>query len=251
MVMHQQTLDQLSELKMKGFKEAFILQTQSPSYMHMPFEERLAHLVDSEVIHRKNYRMKQLLRASKLKYKNVFITDIEYTAARNLERSLITTLAKNQWIEQGHHIIIDGATGTGKTHLACALAHNAISCGYSAYYIRISKLLAEIKSVRSDGSYLSYLKKMTKMRLLILDDLGVSPMDTRDAQELLEVIEDRVGSGSIIVTSQLPVDHWYDYLNNGTVADAMLDRLVHNSYRLNLRGESMRKKNKLLNNTEE
>jgi len=247
MAMHQQTLDQLAELRLNGFKEALILQAQSPSYLHMPFEERLAHLVDSEVIYRMNKRMKQYLRASKLKYKNSFLTDIEYTVSRNLPRSLITSLAKNQWIEQGHHILITGATGTGKTYIACALAHNAISCGYTALYVRISKLLAEIKLVRADGSYLAYLKKMTKKKLLILDDFGVSPMDTRDAQELLEVIEDRVDMGSLIVTSQLPVEHWYEYLGNGTIADAVLDRLVHNSYRLNLQGESMRKITSSLN----
>jgi DNA replication protein DnaC len=241
-MMHQQTLDQLSELKLKGFKEAFIQQTESPSYLHMPFEERLAHLIDAEMIYRKNYRMKQYLKASKLKYKNAFLPDIEYNATRNLDRGVIATLAKNQWIEQGRHIIISGPTGTGKTYIACALAHHAISCGHAVYYTRISKLLSEIKATRTDGSYLSYLKKMTKMKVLILDDFGVSPMDTRGAQELLEVIEERVGIGSIIITSQLPVDHWYDYLKNGTVADAVLDRLVHNSFRLNLDGDSMRKK---------
>jgi DNA replication protein DnaC len=240
--MHQQTLDQLSELKLKGFKEAFIMQTQTPGYLHMPFEERLAHLIDSEMIHRKNYRMQQYLKASKLKYKNAFLADIEYHAARNIDRAVIATLAKNQWIEQGQHIIISGPTGTGKTYVACALAHHAISCGYTAYYARISKLLSEIKSTRLDGSYLAYLKKMTKMRVLILDDFGVSPMNTRGAQELLEVIEERVGFGSIMITSQLPVENWYDYLANGTVADAVLDRLVHNSYRLNLDGDSMRKR---------
>ena len=240
--MHQQTLDQLSELKLKGFKEAFILQTQTPGYLHMPFEERLAHLIDSEMIYRKNYRMQLYLKASKLKYKNAFLEDIEYHATRNIDRAGTATLSKNQWIEHGQHVIITGATGTGKTYIACALAHHAISCGYSAYYTRISKLLAEIKSTRVDGSYLSYLKKMTKMRVLILDDFGVSPMNTRGAQELLEVIEERVGFGSIIITSQLAVEEWHDYLANGTVADAVLDRLIHNSYRLNLDGDSMRKR---------
>jgi DNA replication protein DnaC len=250
MTMHQHTLDQLAELKLKGFKEAFILQSQNTHYLHMPFEERLAHLIESEVLYRKNDRMKRYLRAAKLKYKNAFLTDIEYTASRNLPREVIATLTKNQWIEQAQHIIITGATGTGKTYIACALASGAISCGYTAYYVRISKLLSEIKLARADGSYLAYLKKLTKMRLLILDDLGVSPMDGREAQELLEVIEDRAGGGSIIITSQLPVDHWYDYLNNDTVADAVLDRLVHNAYRLTLQGESMRKRNSTLNKKE-
>lgn len=242
--MHQQLLDQISELKLKGLKEAYLLQMQTPNYIHMPFEERLAHLIDAETINRKNCRIKQYLRAAKLKYRNAFLEDIEYLANRNLERSQIATLAKNQWIEQQHNIIIEGATGTGKTYIACALAHNAIVGGYSAYYARISKLLSEVKLARADGSYLSFLKRLTKMRVLILDDFGVAPMDTRDAQELLEIIEDRVGAGSTIVTSQLPVEDWHDYLSNGTVADAVLDRLVHNSYRLNLEGDTMRKRNK-------
>ena len=157
MALNQQTLDQLAELRLKGFKEAFVLQVQSPSYINMPFEERLAHLLDSEVIHRKNNRIKQYLSASKLKYKNAFLADIEYIASRNLQRSLISSLAKNQWIEQGHNIMITGATGTGKTYMACALAQNAITCGYTTLYIRISKLFSEIKLARADGSYLSYL----------------------------------------------------------------------------------------------
>jgi len=242
--MHQQILEQISELKLKGLKEAYMLQMQTPNYIHMPFEERLAHLIDAEIINRKNCRIKQYLRAAKLKYRNAFLEDIEYIASRNLNRSQIATLAKNQWIVQHHNIIIEGATGTGKTYLACALAHNAIVGGYSAYYARISKLMSEVKLVRADGSYLSFLKKLTKIRVLILDDFGVAPMDTRDAQELLEIIEDRVGSGSTIITSQLPVEDWHDYLSNGTVADAVLDRLVHNAYRLNLEGDTMRKRNK-------
>jgi len=241
MVMHQHTLDQLAELKLIGFKQALIQQEQTPSYMHMAFEERVAHLVDAEAVFRNNNRIKRYLRAAKLKYKNAFLEDIQYTASRNLDRSMVATLAKNQWIQQGQHIIITGATGTGKTYLACALAQNAIVCGYKALYVRIPKLLSEIRLVRADGSYLSWLKKISKMKVLILDDFGVSPMHTRDAQELLEVIEDRIGLGSIIVTSQLPVNHWYDYMDNGTIADAVLDRLVHNSYRLDLKGESMRK----------
>ena len=240
--MHQHMLDQLAELKLKGFKEAFIQQSQNPDYMHMPFEERLAHLLDSEVVSRKNDRLKRYLRASKLKYKEAFLADIEYTASRNLKRQMMSSLTTNQWIDQARNIIITGATGTGKTYIACALAYNVMASGYNAYYARISKLLSEIKLSRADGSYLKFLKRMTRVRLLILDDLGVSPMDAREAQELLEVIEERTGFGSIIVTSQLPVDHWYDYMNNGTVADAVLDRLVHNAYRLDLKGESMRKK---------
>jgi DNA replication protein DnaC len=242
--MHQQLLDQISELKLKGFKEAYMLQMQTPNYIHMAFEEQLAHLIDAEIINRKNCRVKQYLRAAKLKYRNAFLEDIEYLANRNLERSQIAVLAKNQWIEQHHNIIIEGATGTGKTYLACAFAYNAIVGGYNAYYARISKLLSEVKLVRADGSYLSFLKKLTKVRVLILDDFGVAPMDTRDAQELLEIIEDRVGAGSTIITSQLPVEDWHDYLSNGTVADAVLDRLVHNSYRLNLEGDTLRKRNK-------
>ncbi len=250
MVMHQQTLDQLAELKLIGFKQALMLQQQTPSYMHMAFEERLAHLIDAEAVFRNNNRIKRYLRVAKLKYKNTFLQDIEYTASRNLDRSMVATLAKNQWIKQGQNIIVTGATGTGKTYIACALAQNAIVCGYTALYVRIPKLLSEIKLARADGSYLSWLKKISKKKVLILDDFGVSPMDTRDAQELLEIIEERVGLGSIIVTSQLPVEHWYDYMDNGTIADAVLDRLVHNSYRLNLKGESLRKMNSMVNKKE-
>jgi len=244
---YQHTLDQLTDLNFKGFKEALISQKESPNYAQMSFDERLSHLIDAEHLYRRNSRIKQYLRKSKLKYKQALLEDITYPASRNLNRTMMLELANNDWLEHHHHIIITGATGTGKTYIACALAIHGICQGHTAYYCRISRLLSEIKVARADGSYLSYLKRITKMRILVLDDFGVSPMDAADVQELLEVIEDRVDLGSIIITSQLPVDQWYDYLNNATMADAVLDRLIHNSYRLNLQGESMRKLNSNLN----
>jgi DNA replication protein DnaC len=237
----QNTIEDIKNLKWQGFHQALELQLSNTAYLKMSFEERLGHLVNNELTQRRNRKIKHLLSRSKLKYKQAFIEEIEYRVSRNLNKSAILTLIGNEWIERNQNIIISGATGTGKTWLGCALANNAIVNGYSVLYIRLSKLFAEIKLVRADGSYLSYLKKLQKYRVLVLDDFGSGAMKASDVAELLEVIEDRSYIGSTIITSQIPVTAWYEYLNQPVIADAILDRLIHTSYRIELKGESMRK----------
>jgi len=236
------TLDQITDLKLHGLKAALLEQLEQPGhYQELSFEERLSHLIDREALDRKNRKIKRLLAVSKLKYKDAVLGDVDYRSARGLKKSLMTSLTKNHWLEQRQNVIVTGPTGTGKTYLASTLAHQAIVSGYSTLYKRVSPLIAEIALVRADGTYLKWLKKLTRFQLLILDDLGLSSLTTLQAQELLEVVEERTQTGSIVVTSQLPVKEWYAYFNNPTLADAIMDRLIHNAYRIELQGESMRK----------
>lgn len=236
------TLDQITQLKLHGLKAALLEQLEGGGrYAEMPFDERLALLIEREVSDRKSKSIKRMLSASRLKYKQIHLSDLDYHAKRGLDRALIKTLAQNRWIEQKQNLIITGPTGTGKSFLASVMANHAILSGYSAYYSRISTLLAQIALVRADGSYLSWLKKMNRFQVLILDDLGLSALSALQAQELLEIIEERSHTGSTIVTSQLPVKEWYAYFSVPTLADAIMDRLVNNSYRIELKGESMRK----------
>jgi DNA replication protein DnaC len=244
------TLDQLSELKLNGVKTALIQQMEIPSFSTMTFEERLSHLIAREITERHNRKIKYLLSRSQLKQKSAFVDDIDYSATRNIHKSVLLALLDNNWIQARHNIIITGATGTGKTYLACALGNNAIVNGYSVLYCRVTKLLTQIQLVRGDGSYLSWLAKLAKFKVLILDDFGSCPLKVQDVQELLEVIEERSLTGSIIITSQLDVKNWHDYLTEPTVADAILDRLVHNSHRFNLKGESMRILKNTLSNSD-
>ena len=240
--MLNQTFDQLSEMKLHGIKTALKEQLEQPgTYAGLSFEERLTHLIDRETIDRQNRKIIRLQQLSKLKYKQASIMDIDYAVRRNLKRNQVSTLSHNRWLMEHQNIIITGPTGTGKTWLACAFGANAIVSGYPVFYTRISQLMAQVLLVRADGSYLNWLRKISRFDLLMLDDLGISSLTTQQAQELLEIIEERAGCGSCIVTSQLPVKEWYSYFKNPTVADAIMDRLVHNSYRLELNGESMRK----------
>jgi len=241
MIAFHHTLDQLTELKLNGFKAALLQQLESPSFTSLTFEERLSHLITSEITERHNRKIKHLISRSQLKFKSAFIEDIDYSASRNIEKSILLSLFGNAWVQAHQNIIITGATGTGKTHLACALGNNAMANGYSVLYYRVTKLLTRIPLVRGDGSYLKWLSNLAKFKVLILDDFGSCPVKMQDIQELLEIVEERSQSGSIILTSQLDVKDWHNYLVEPTVADAILDRIIHNSHRINLKGESMRK----------
>ena len=189
---------------------------------------------------REDRRMKRLLSNAKLKI-NGCIEDIDYKTPRTLDKSLILRLANCDWIKNAQNVIITGSTGVGKTYLACALANRACRMGYSAFYIRIPRLFQDLAIARGDGSYSKIMKKLTKAKVLILDDLGLAPMTAPERRDLLEVIEDRHGIASTLISTQMPIDMWHENIRDPTIADAILDRLIHNAYKINLKGESMRK----------
>ena len=238
---HTTIINKLTELGYKGFKEAYLHQIEDVNYDTLSFEDRLYQLLDAQDIFLRNKRIVMNHRLSKIKDKQAALDAIDYTPSRKINKTQILSLAALNFIHAKQNIIITGKTGTGKSYLAQALANKAIIDGYRVYYIRTPSLLEEIKIARLDGTYTNLLKKYSRFKVLILDDFGVAPMQADDATNLFEIIEDRTEINSTIITSQLPVSEWYNYLNNNTIADAILDRIVHSSHRIELSGPSMRK----------
>jgi len=238
---HTTIINKLTELGYKGFKEAYLHQIEDVNYDTLSFEDRLYQLLDAQDIFLRNKRIIMNHRLSKIKDKQAALDAIDYTPSRKINKTQILSLAALNFIHAKQNIIITGKTGTGKSYLAQALANKAIIDGYRVYYIRTPSLLEEIKIARLDGTYTNLLKKYSRFKVLVLDDFGVAPMQADDATNLFEIIEDRTELNSTIITSQLPVSEWYNYLNNNTIADAILDRIVHSSHRVELSGPSMRK----------
>ncbi len=232
---------QLDILGFTGLRAALQRQSEDANYAQLPFEERLYQLLEAEQSERREKKIKRLLSQAKLKDRQAALDQIEYSAKRGLERSQILSLASGEYIAKGQNVLITGATGVGKSFLAQALAKQAIFEGYSARYYRISRLLEEIKIARLEGSYTKTLQKLSRISLLILDDFGVTPLKADELGDLFEVIEERTLSGSTIITAQLPVKEWHNYLGNATIADAMMDRLIYSAHRIEMKGESMRK----------
>ena len=240
--MNQTTvINKINDLNYQGLKEAYHRQIEDTNYNQLSFDERLYNLLEAQGIFVHNKRVATNLRASKIKDRLASVEDIEYSAKRKVDRQTMQSLITMDFIRCHQNIIITGKTGTGKSYIAQALANRAILDGFKAYYIRVPTLLEEIKIARADGTYTSLLRKYSRFKLLVLDDFGVSQISADDATNLFEIIEDRTEINSTIITSQLPVSQWYDYLNNDTIADAILDRVVHSSHRIELEGESMRK----------
>jgi DNA replication protein DnaC len=249
-MLNEQTFEKLYSLKLSGMAEALKAQLQQPDTTELSFEERLAMLVDAEYVYRENKRMKRLLQSAKLKL-SASLEDIDYRAPRGLDKSVIRSLGGCGWIRKHQNVIIVGPTGTGKTYLSCALAQRACREGLSAYYLRTPTLYRNLAMAKADGSYARVLARLGRISLLVLDDLGLAALTDHERRDLLEVIEDRHGAGSTIITSQLPVEHWHEVIGDPTIADALLDRLVHNAHRITLRGESMRKTKASLTQKEE
>jgi DNA replication protein DnaC len=246
-MLNEQTLEKLCAMKLNGMAEAFAEQLQQPNIDELVFEERIGLLVDRQWIWKEDRRMKRLLKNAKLKI-NACIEDIDYKSPRGIDKSVILRLAACDWIKNAQNIIITGPTGAGKTYLACALANRVCRSGYSSFYKRAPRLFQELAIARADGSYANLMNKLAKTKVLIIDDLGLAPMIDTERRDLLEVIEDRQGLSSTIVASQLPIESWHDNIGDPTIADAILDRLIHNAHKINLKGDSMRKIHSSLTN---
>ncbi len=242
------TLDKLQTLKFTGMATALAEQMKMPDIDELAFEERLGLLIDREITERENRRLSNRLRRARLKH-NAAIEDIDYRYPRGLDKSLIQSLSACRWVKEHLNILITGPTGVGKTWLACALAHKACREGYTAQYLRLPRLLQAMVIAKGDGRYPKLMASLAKTEVLILDDWGLAKLTTEHRRDLLEILEDRHGTRSTIATSQLPIEKWHDMIGDPTLADAILDRLVHSAYKINLKGESMRKRRAKLTRT--
>ena len=239
-MLNQQTREQLRTLKLTGMLDALEQQLAQPQTHDLSFDERLALLVEQEVLHRENRRLTRLLKAAKLRVP-ACVEDIDYRHPRGLEKSRMAALASLDWVRQSLNLCLTGPTGCGKTWLACALGNQACRRGLSVRYLRLPNLFEQLRIAHGDGSYVRLMGQLLKTELLILDDWGIQKLTTAQRNDLMEVIEERHGRRATLIASQLPVEHWHEYLGEATLADAILDRLLHGSHRLNLTGESMRK----------
>ena len=240
-MLNQQTIEKLHALKLIGMAEAFKDQLSQPDIDRLSFEERFGIIVDRQWTWKEDCRMQRYLKQAKLKL-NACVEDIDYKTPRGIDQSVMMRLISCDWIRQHQNIIITGPTGAGKTFLACALANKACREGYRTFYIRSPKLYYELAVSRGDGSYGKLINKMARTQILVIDDLGLAPMIDSERRDLLEVIEDRHGSASTIVTSQLPIENWHEHIGDPTIADAILDRLIHNAHKIKMKGGSMRRK---------
>jgi len=240
MLLHP-TLEKLRTMKLEGFARGLQEQMETVDIDSLGFEERLGLLLDREVAERENKRVAARLRNARLR-QSACLEDVDFRHPRGLDRSLVLALAGCQWIREYLNVLIVGATGTGKSYLASALAQRACLEGYSALYLRVPRLFGELAMARGDGRYGRLLRSLAKVDLLVLDDWGLSRLDELERQDLLEIMEDRYQLRSTIVASQLPVEAWHEVIANPTLADAVLDRLVNNAYRISLTGGSMRRK---------
>lgn len=235
------TLDKLHELKLTGMVHALSEQMQMPDITELSFEERLGLLVDREMTARDNRRLKSRLQRAKLR-QSASIEDLDYRHPRGLDKSLMTRLAQCQWLREHLNILLTGPTGIGKTWITCALGQTACRQGFTTLYLRLPRFLQDLTVAKADGRYGKLMPALAKIDLLLLDDFGLAPLSDEHRHDLLEVIEDRHGRRATMVTSQLPLEHWHEAIGDPTLADAILDRLVHSAYKITLKGDSMRKR---------
>ncbi len=239
--MQSQTITKLHQLKLGGMATALQAQLeQVGTYEGLSFIERLSLLLEQENLQREQRKQQRLIRQAHFKL-NACVQDIDYQHPRNLKKSQLAQLAQGDWISRSQNLLLTGPCGSGKTYLACALGHNACMQGYSVRYYRLSRLLLELTQTKADGTYHKKLQQLAKIQLLIIDDWGLETLKPAQRNDLMEIMDDRHGDTSTVVISQLPTDQWYTSIGDNTLADAILDRLMHNAHRIVLKGESMRK----------
>ena len=234
-MLNEHTLNQLRSLRLDGMVRAIEEQATSTAATALGFDARLTLLVQQEISWRDDKRVARLLKAAKLKVSSACIEDIDWRASRSLDRSLLAALAGGDWLRHAQNCLISGATGSGKTWLACALAHQAARTGFSVLYTRAARLFDELQVAHGDGSFARRLTQLAKLDLIVIDDFAISPMTAPERNDLLELLDDRVGTRSTLITSQLPVKAWHTYLDDPTLADAILDRIVHSSHKIDLK----------------
>jgi DNA replication protein DnaC len=235
------TIDKLHSLHLGAMAAAWTTQREDPKMNDLDFDSRFGMIVDAEHLSRDNKRLARALREAKLRIANACIEDIDYPPKRELDRALLRQLGTGAWIASHANVIITGATGTGKSYVACALAQQACRSGHRALYRRMPRLLEELALAHADGTYTRLLGRLAKIDVLVLDDWGLAPLREQERRDMLEIFDDRHALRSAIFTSQLPVEKWHDYVADPTIADALLDRVVHNAHRIKLKGPSRRK----------
>jgi DNA replication protein DnaC len=241
-MLFEQTVEKLNQMKLYGMVSSLKSRLSSPQHAELSFSDLFGLVVDDEWLDRENRKLKTRLNNAKFKEKNACIENIEYKASRGLKKMQILELAQDRWIESHQNLAITGQSGSGKSYLAQAISNHACRSGYSVFYIRVPKLMFSFIQARAEGTYGNLLKRLSKICLLVLDDFGLAPLTETEKQDLVEIAEERYGVGSTIITSQLPVGTWHEYLGGGRIADALLDRLTHNAHRIDLKStESLRK----------
>jgi DNA replication protein DnaC len=240
-MLNEPTIEKLQVLRLQGMLAAWQEQGRHADVSGLGFDERFALLVEAEWLRRENERLVRNLREAKLRLAQASLEDLDYAARRELDRAQMRQLATCRWVTEHQNVLLTGATGTGKTFVACALAHQACRHGHRALYRRASRLYDELTLARADGTYARVLARLARVDVLIIDDFALAPLDAHQRQDLLEILEDRHGTRSSLITSQLPVPKWHAYLDDPTLADAICDRLLHNAHRVVLKGPSRRK----------
>jgi DNA replication protein DnaC len=238
-VLTHTTIEGLKSLRLPAMATGLVQQREHPDYTGLSFEERLGLLVDAELLQRQNRRLERVLKAAKLRSSAV-VEDVDFTKTRGIDKTAFLSLVNSPWVENLHSVLVVGPTGVGKTFIACALTNHAIRHGHSALYVRVPRLLDDLSVARADGRLARVMSALARTDILILDDLLLRPLTDDQAADLLEVVEDRRGR-SVIATSQLPINHWHEGLGDATIADAIMDRLLQRTHRLELSGGSRRR----------